>query len=64
MSSIIPNQGSLYLVLGRLRWFVIGICKKSLLVEVRTLRCLKKYLFGEKKYKNILERDALKVYIQ
>jgi hypothetical protein len=51
-------------VLGRLRWFVIGTCKKFLLVEVRTLRCLNKYLFGEKKYKNILERDALKIYMQ
>jgi hypothetical protein len=31
---------------------------------VRTLRYLNKYLFRERKYKNILEKDALKIYMQ
>jgi hypothetical protein len=51
-------------VLGRLRLLVAGTCKRSLSVEVETLRYLNKYFFREKKYKNILERDALKIYMQ
>jgi hypothetical protein len=29
-----------------------------------TLRCLTEYFFREKKYNNILERNALKIYMQ
>jgi len=43
---------------------VANTCKRSFLVEVGTLRCLNKYLFRERKYKNILEKDALKIYMQ
>jgi hypothetical protein len=32
-------------------------------MEVGIFRCLNKYLFKEKKYNNILERDALKIYM-
>jgi hypothetical protein len=39
-------------------------CKKSHLVEVMTLRCLNKYLFRDRKYNNILERNDLKIYMQ
>jgi hypothetical protein len=52
---------SLYLVLDRPRRLVANICKISFLVEVETLRCLNKYFFKERKYNNILERDALKI---
>jgi hypothetical protein len=44
--------------------FVASTCKKSHLVELRTLRCLNKYIFRERKYKNILEKDTLKIYMQ
>jgi len=32
-------------------------------VVMGTLRFLNKYFFRERKYKNILERDALKIYM-
>jgi hypothetical protein len=39
-------------------------CKKFLLVEVETFRYLNKYLFRERKYKNVLERDtSIYIYI-
>ena len=38
-------------------------CKRSLLVEVGNLRCLNKYLYRERKYNDILERNALNIYI-
>jgi hypothetical protein len=43
---------------------VTSTCKKFYLVKVRILRCLNKYLFKERKYNNILEKDALKIYMQ
>jgi len=42
---------------------MVSTCKISFLVEMGTLRYLNKYLFRERKYKNILERDALKIYM-
>jgi len=32
-------------------------------MEIKTLQCLNKYLFKDRKYNNILERDALNIYI-
>jgi hypothetical protein len=45
-------------------WLVASSCKRFLLVEVGTLRYLNKYLFRDKKYKTIVERNALKIYMQ
>ena len=45
-------------------WLVASTCKRILLVEVGTLRYLNKYLFRDKKYKTIVERNALKIYMQ
>ena len=39
-------------------------CKKSILVEVKTLLYLNKYIFKERKYNNILDINALKIYMQ
>jgi hypothetical protein len=39
-------------------------CKMSPLVKVKALLYLNKYIFIERKYNNILERDALKIYMQ
>jgi hypothetical protein len=54
----------MYLCLVSQDDFVANTCKKFFLVEMETLRYLNKYLFREKKYNNILERDALKIYVQ
>jgi hypothetical protein len=35
---------------------VAGTYKKSYLIDLRTLKCLSKYLFRERKLNNILER--------
>ena len=43
---------------------MISTCKKFYLVVVRTFQCLNKCLFRERKYKNILEGDTLKIYMQ
>ena len=39
-----------------------GVYKKSFSVKIGTLQYLNKYLFKKRKY-NIVERDALKIYI-
>jgi hypothetical protein len=38
-------------------------CKMFFLVEIRILWSLNKYIFSEKKYKNILEKYILKIYM-
>jgi len=43
---------------------MVSTYKRSSLVEVGTLRYLNKYSFRKRKYKNIVERDALKIYMQ
>jgi hypothetical protein len=40
-----------------------GACKRSLVVDVGTLRCLSKYIYRERKYNDILERWSLKIYM-
>jgi hypothetical protein len=52
------------LILGRSKWLMANTCKRFSLMKVETFRCLNKYLFRERKYNNILERDALKIYMQ
>jgi hypothetical protein len=32
-------------------------------MNIKTLKCLKEYLFKEKKYNNIIKRNALKIYM-
>jgi hypothetical protein len=50
---------SLYLVLDWPKLCMASTCKRFFLVEVATLQCLNKYLFRERIYKNIIEREML-----
>ena len=38
------------------RYLVHDICKRSSFIDLRTLKCLSKYLFKERNYNDILER--------
>jgi hypothetical protein len=49
-------------VFGRLKRLVACL-QRSFLVEVGTFCCLNKYFFKKRKYNNIPEKDALKIYI-
>jgi hypothetical protein len=42
---------------------VADICKKSHLMEVGTLQYLNKYIFRERKYKNIIKKCSENIYI-
>ena len=56
--------GSLCLEPGKPRWLVTGTCKRLSFVDIRTLGCLSKYIFfRERKCNDILERQALKIYM-
>jgi len=54
---------NLYLMFGKVKWFVTNICKNFFFIKIETLRYLNKYFF-RKKYNNILKTYALKIYIQ
>ena len=42
---------------------MVGIYKKSHLMEVETLQYLNKYLFRERKYNNIIKKCSENIYV-
>jgi len=53
---------SLYLIRDRSRYLIVSTYKRFFFIDVKTLRCLSRYIFRERKYKSckeIIEREML-----